>query len=123
MIPKSWRRNRTLSPNPCRVERRRFRPVLESLEDRLVPATLTVNSVADTIAAGTALTLREAVLLVDNGGNATAAVGRALTAGESHQLTGTFGSNDTILFDPSLRVVPGKANCNRNSVAEPPLVD
>jgi hypothetical protein len=38
MIPKSWRPKRTLSPNPGHVERRRFRPILEVLEDRLAPA-------------------------------------------------------------------------------------
>jgi hypothetical protein len=84
------------------VERRRFRPVLEFLEDRLAPATLTINSVADTIAAGTSLTIREAVLLVDAGGNATTALNRSLTMGEAGQITGTFGSNDTIQFDSSL---------------------
>jgi hypothetical protein len=85
-------------------QRSTFRPQLEALEDRLAPATLTVNSVADTTAAGNSLNLREAVLLVNAGGNATAALGRALTAGEAGQVDQTqpFGSNDTILFDPSL---------------------
>src|SRR5262249_22165458 len=46
---------------------------------------------------------REAVLLVDAGGKTTTALGRALLGlGESRQITGTFGSNDTILFDSSL---------------------
>jgi hypothetical protein len=102
MIPLSWRRKLTPSPNPRRALRRRVLPALEVLEDRLAPANLTVNSVADNTTADTSLTLREAVLLVDAGGNATTAVGRALTTGESGQITGTFGSNDTILFDPSL---------------------
>jgi hypothetical protein len=75
MIPKFWRRRLTPSPNPRRVERRRFRPVLVRLEDRLSPAVLRVNSVADTTTADPSLTLREAVLLVDAGGNATTALG------------------------------------------------
>jgi hypothetical protein len=36
MIAKFWRRKRTPSSKPCRVERRRFRPLLEMLEERLV---------------------------------------------------------------------------------------
>src|SRR5262249_62387732 len=102
MFPKSWRRRRPPSSHARSLERRGFRPVLEGLEDRVAPATLTVNSVADTTAAGTTLTLREAVLLVDAGGNAIAALKRSLTAGETAQITGTFGSNDTILLASSL---------------------
>jgi hypothetical protein len=67
-------------------------PRLEQLEGRLVPAVLTVNSLADSTAAGTALTLREAVLLVDG------TLGRSLTSQEQAQVNGTLGSNDTIQF-------------------------
>ena len=41
----SWLRNRTVSPN--RRPARRFRPALEVLEDRAVPATFLVNTTAD----------------------------------------------------------------------------
>jgi hypothetical protein len=68
----------------------------------VIPETLTVNSVADTTTADNSLTLREAVLLADAGGDATAALGRPLTAGEAAQITPTSGSNDTIVFDPGL---------------------
>src|SRR5262249_10175255 len=90
------------APHHRRVERRRCRPVLEVLEDRQAPATLTVNSIADNASADNPLTLREAVLLVNNGGNAPAALGRSLTSGEQAQIAGTFGSTDTIVFDPGL---------------------
>jgi hypothetical protein len=95
-----------LSARGAKAKQRRTtpwgRPAVELLEDRLAPATLTVNSVADNTQADAFLTLREGLLLVDNGGNAMAALGRSLTAGESAQISGTFGSNDTIQFDPSL---------------------
>ena len=71
----------------------RYSPRLECLEDRFAPAFLTVNSLADTTAADSSLTLREAVLLVDG------TLGRALTAGEQAQVTGTLGQNDTIQFN------------------------
>jgi hypothetical protein len=74
------------------------------LENRLAPATLTVNSFADNTTADSSLTLREAILLVDNTGDASSALGRSLTSGEQAQITGTFGppSIDTIQFDPGL---------------------
>jgi hypothetical protein len=68
-------------------------PWVEQLEDRFVPAVLTVNSLADSTAAGTALTLREAVLLVDG------TLGRTLTSQEQAQVSGTLGNNDTIQFN------------------------
>ncbi len=92
-----------LSRRQRRASRRQspqtFRPSLERLEDRVVPSILTVNTTADSTAPGNALTLREAILLVDNGGNAQAALGRNLTAGEARQISGTFGVQDTIQFD------------------------
>jgi hypothetical protein len=78
------------------------KPRLELLEDRTAPAILVVDSILDSTTASASLTLREAILLVDNGGNANTALGRSLTTGESNQITGTFGSNDTIQFDPSV---------------------
>ncbi len=75
------------------IQKRRFRPQLEHLEDRLVPATLTVNTIADAVnPSGGALTLRDAIAAV-NAGNTT-----GLTAGEIAQVSGTFGVNDTIQF-------------------------
>ena len=101
-------KNRVLDNRPDRQEqprrRRTHRPVrprLEALEDRLAPATLTVNTPLDTTTPDGLLSLREAILLVDNGGNAQAALGRALGA-EAGQITGSFGSNDTIRFDAGL---------------------
>src|SRR6266851_3188672 len=88
-----------------RPEQRRKRSAkiwLEALEDRLAPATLIVNSVGDNTTPDSLLTLREAILLVDNAGDATTALGRtSLTLGETAQISGTFGSNDTIQFASS----------------------
>jgi hypothetical protein len=88
----------------CKTLRRRRScpPRLERLEDRLAPATLIVNSTADSSAAGAALTLREAILLVNNAGEVHAALGRDLTPGEAAQITGIFGNNDTIEFGGGL---------------------
>ncbi len=69
-----------------------IRPALEMLEDRYAPAVLTVNSLADTTTAGSALTLREAIMTVDG------TLGRSLNAAEQAQVTGTLGTNDTIQF-------------------------
>src|SRR5205085_7860424 len=71
----------------------RFRPVMERLEDRHAPATLIVNGVLDNTTSDGLLTLREAVLLVNNSGNASAALGHSLTTGEQAQITVGFGSN------------------------------
>ena len=87
------------SPRHRRVSR--FRPELEGLEDRLAPATLTVNDLVDRNTADMVLSLREAVLLVDNGGNASAALGRNLSSGEQSQIVGVFGTGDTIRFTSS----------------------
>ncbi len=76
--------------------------MLETLEDRLVPATLIVNTNADNTTADNFLSLREAILVVNNGGNANAALGRSLTSGEASQVSGTFGVNDTIEFSSVL---------------------
>ncbi len=79
------------------------RPWLEILEDRLAPATLTVNSIADTVSGTTpTLDLREAILLVNSGGTATDSSGNSLSAAKASQISGSFGVNDTIQFDGNL---------------------
>ena len=78
----------------------------EILEDRCLLATLTVNTLSDGVASDdSAITLREAVLLVNDGGDANAALGRSLSPGELAQIDTSmeaFGVNDTIVFDTSL---------------------
>src|SRR5262249_20312355 len=83
------------SPRPPRkgrptatIFRRWFRPVVEQLEDRLVPATITVTTAADTLAVDGSVSLREAIQSINQGGNANADVNAA----------GAYGSNDTIRF-------------------------
>ena len=57
----SWLRNRTVSPK--RWPARRFRPQLEMLEDRAVPATLTVNTTLDVLGHDNGmLSLRQAII-------------------------------------------------------------
>jgi large repetitive protein len=84
------------------VRPRQSRPRLESLEDRLAPATLTVNSTADSITLTTALTLREAMTLIDNAGNPNSLGQASYPAGWVSQIntTNAFGTGDTILFAP-----------------------
>jgi predicted outer membrane repeat protein len=56
---------------------------------------LMVNSSADNTTADNALTLREAIAVVDG------TLGRALTAGEQAQISGVLGPNDAIMFNLS----------------------
>src|SRR5262245_60026015 len=66
------------------------------LEDRCVPATITVNTTADNNIRDTVLTLREAILVA----NGTLAFG-ALTGSEQVQVSGTLNNpgTDTIAFN------------------------
>src|SRR5438094_6493763 len=83
----------------CRGQRppgRRFVLWLEALENRLAPAVLTVNTLADQTTADNSLSLREAVGAVNSGSTGS------LSTAERAQVSGTLGSNDTIQFDPSL---------------------
>lgn len=77
-----------------------------ALEDRQAPAVLTVNSLADgpISAAGSVLTLRDAVALIDSHGLASDASGKSLAAAKSSQinLASPFGSNDVIRFASNL---------------------
>lgn len=83
-----------------RSRSRRGQPLsFERLEDRTLLSILLVNSTADNAASDEVLTLREAVLLVNHDGDANAALGRSLTAGEAAQLSGLFGAGDVIRFD------------------------
>ncbi len=114
MLFSPWMRLRKSSPARPRTARKRgaIRPrrdaklYLERLEERLAPATLTVNSLADTVSGtSTSLDLREAILLVNSGGTATDSSGNSLSTAKGSQIdtsTGGFGTNDTIQFDPSL---------------------
>ena len=101
------RRQRRLKTSSRALSRRSAlsrRLRVELLEDRRMLAVVTVNSQDDTTTADTELTLREAILLVNEGGDANLALGRALTAGEDAQIDSTeaFGTNDIIDFDATL---------------------
>src|SRR5205823_3126790 len=76
-----------------RTGRRRLK--LGVLEDRVAPATLTVNTLADSTG-GSQLSLRDAILAVDGGSYSGPATG---------QVSGTFGSNDTIQFQSGAGMV------------------
>jgi predicted outer membrane repeat protein len=90
-LPSRWGKDHRPGARPR--QRRGYRLILEALEDRCAPAVLTVNTTADNTTANSVLTLREAVAVVDG------TLGRALTAGEQAQITGTLGTNDTIQFN------------------------
>jgi hypothetical protein len=93
-------RRPSLRPCPQAVRR----PILEHLEDRLAPATLTVNSTDDNITDTTVMTLRAAVNLIDSGGTSVAAPGAPAVAPADAQtvFTGSYGTGDTIQFDPNV---------------------
>jgi hypothetical protein len=75
--------------------RHRCVPRLELLEDRLAPATLVVNSPADNTTSGDhLLTLREAIRSVNQGS--------LVDSSASGQVTGSFGTSNTIQFASSI---------------------
>src|SRR5580765_4130942 len=98
MTMRSWIRNLFARPfgHTIRKAPHRARLCVEALEDRLVPATLMVNTLADNTANDNHLSLREAV----NAVNAASVAG--LDAGAAAQISGAFGTGDTILFDAAL---------------------
>jgi predicted outer membrane repeat protein len=71
---------------------------LESLESRVVPATLAVNTFQDTVNATGILSLRDAITIVNGG----AAALQNFNLSEQEQVSGALGSNDTIVFDSSV---------------------
>src|SRR5262245_17096009 len=75
----SARKARPMKPTRARL-------TVSPMEDRLVPATLFVNSLFDNTTADAELTLREAIALVNQGGNAVAALNRSLTNSELAQI-------------------------------------
>jgi predicted outer membrane repeat protein len=86
-------------PRRTKADLRRLGPHLEALEDRTAPATLTVNSVADTASAADAyLSLREAVAIVNS-----PTLPNGLSAQILGQISGTLhdGGADSIVFDPT----------------------
>src|SRR5215472_8432685 len=86
-------------PGRQRPSRQRtHRPSVECLEDRLAPATLTVNTLADNTTDTSVLTLRDAIVLVDNSGDPTSLGQSSMPRGWSSQINGGFGSNDTVQF-------------------------
>jgi hypothetical protein len=100
MTLRTWtRRLFARTPRTSRKEPARFRPRLEALEGRLAPATLTVNSMADTAnATDTYLSLREAIALVNS-----ATLPSGLSTQITAKISGTLhdGKTDTIQFDPT----------------------
>lgn len=99
--PSTSRRTRRRQTKKARSpERRRAR--FEFLEDRRVLAVLTVNSVGDAPADTSALTLRDAITLVNNAGDPTSLGQSSMPAAWASQISGVFGDNDAIQFEPSL---------------------
>ncbi len=74
--------------------------VIEGLEDRTMLSALTVSTGDDNTTADAFLSLREAIAIVNHGGDASAALGRGLTVQESLRINSSepFGTNDTIRF-------------------------
>ena len=89
----------------------RPRLLLEVLEDRSTPAVLTVNTAADNTTDTSALTLRDAITLVNNGGNPT-------SLGQTSMPAGWRGSRSTprtrsAPTTPSTSISPPRA-CRRS---------
>jgi parallel beta-helix repeat protein len=90
MLTSLWPRTKKSAAR--RLRQRSHRPLLEVLEDRLAPAILTVNTLADESIADNLLSLREAISTVSN------ATPTSLGSGELAQISGTLGDNDTVTF-------------------------
>lgn len=78
---------------------------MESLEGRQLYSVVTVNTTADGNTFDGQLSLREAIALIQNGGDENAALGRGLSVSEMGQVdtsTDPYGTNDTIVFDSSI---------------------
>jgi hypothetical protein len=82
-----------------RLRSRCCRPALEALEDRLSPAVLIVNSAADNTTDTIVLTLRDALTLVNSGGNPASLGQASVPSGWASQISGIFGNNDIIDFN------------------------
>jgi hypothetical protein len=109
MFSTLWRKLFSRSPALRRPPRatKRLRPRLESLEDRMAPAVLIVNTLADA-SDHSHLDLREAIAAVDSGSTA------GLTAQQKHQVHGTLGHHDTIKF---ARVLHGTVTLSQGELA------
>jgi hypothetical protein len=94
---KAWIRRRFLRGNtaPKLEKTLRFRRNVKLLQERTLPSMLLVNTLVDTVAYDSQLSLHEAVAAI----NAQSSNG--LNAGAITQITGTFGTNDSIRFAPS----------------------
>ena len=77
--------NRTPHRSP---QQSTFRPHIEGLEDRTVPAVVTVTNTFDTTTTGDGVSLREAIQSINAGADIDADVIHS----------GTYGINDTITF-------------------------
>src|SRR6516165_56948 len=107
MTSRTWiRRLFTRKPLTVRKAPARRRPAVETLEGRLAPATLTVNTLDDNTTDTSVLTLREAITLVNSGGNLSAlglaSMPTAWVQQPNPLITGTFGTGDTITLSSSL---------------------
>ena len=94
-VPKSARGSSSRQSGNRKLKNR-FRPRMEALEAREVPATLVVNTLADeSDHTDSLLSLREAIAVVNSQSTAD------LSVGELAQISGTLGT-DTIQFESSL---------------------
>src|SRR5262249_10080795 len=106
MTSRSWiRRLFARTPRIVGKAPARFRPCLETLEDRLAPAVLTVNSTADNTTDTSVLTLREAIAIVNTSPDL-----KSLSDAIQKQISGALHADgtDTIVFDPSKLTGPIK---------------
>jgi hypothetical protein len=94
MTFRTWIRKLFARKAPPLTARRRTRPRLDALEDRTLPAVLTVNSLLDNTTASDVLTLREAIQAVNAGSTAGLSTEQLAQIDQPQPL----GTNDTITF-------------------------
>jgi len=88
-------------------------PAIEILEDRAVPATITVSSTADTVALDGKVTLREAIQSINAGNNVNADV----------VAVGAYGTADTINFNIGAGVQTITLTKNLDALTKPVTIN
>jgi hypothetical protein len=115
-------RNRT-----ARSRRHVLRLRLDALEERRLLSVLTVNTVDDNTSDASVLTLRDAITLVNDGGDPTSLGQPTMPAGWAAQIDnsgGGFGSNDTIHFNiPGAEVHTIQPGSVLPTVTRPVVID
>ena len=94
LLSTRWLKARMFRSAVTRPSSQRTRLNVSSMEDRITPATITVTTLDDNVTDDADVTLREAIVSINNGAD----VNDEVTANRA----GVYGTNDTIVFQGGL---------------------